>query len=111
LEPTSALCIVVLRITAATFLRNAQISKGTLFLLNGFAYTDDRIEQILHHFEKKLQFAKDASIDTLVQDLRVSYISNKHLKSQKVPLDLNLAPKAYRLCSLQGILQSISLIE
>ena len=97
--------------TAATFLRNAQLNKGCLYLLNGFSFVDERIAETMRHFLAQIKAAPEGDIGFLVQDLRVAYMSNKEVKKDKVPLALNCSTKQGRVCLLKGILDSISLLE
>lgn len=92
-------------------MRNSNINKGTLFLLNGFTFLDQRLNEIISLFLKQLNNARDSEADFLAFDLRISYMSNKKVKENRVPLDLNFSPLEYRRASLRGIKHSLTLIE
>lgn len=92
-------------------MRNANINCGTLFLLNGFTFNDERIQEVIKIFTRQLRNAKDSESGYLVLDMRISFMSNKKMKENKVPLDLNYCPISFRQASLRGIQQSLSLIE
>lgn len=82
-----------------------------MFLVNAFTYVDDRLQDVVDVFTRQLAHAKDADCGYLVIDMRVSFMSNKKAKERTPPLDLNYCPVAFRRSSLQGVRQSLSLIE
>ena len=80
-------------------------------MLNGFTFADERMTEVINLFLRQLKSAKSSDINFLTFDMRVSYMSSKKLKENRVPLDLNYCPLEYRQASLRGIKQSLTLIE